>query len=1043
MNLPHNKQGRTKDKISSFLPLILVITFLMQLTHPAYAMTREQSQMLQVANQGWVAIAGNDGSVRIIKPDGSGNKIIYKDSSGSAWIYSLEWSKEGRFLGFIVRQQRDLQLWIWDSSIDKLYMATGDLADSARGYSWNPAIDEIVVFGKENGSQIELILWDAIQQNSRVLVSNYGSNFQWVDDGNRIIFDMMFESSGDPVCPELPTWINKDGIYSYDVTTKEVEEVVRDKSNPLVFYFSSPDGTIITFNDRELPCVGKDIFCPLTLTASISQPEEWNSFPDWSCQWSSDGNSTFCGGSPCQGEPFRVYQREGKELVSYADVYKLKKDVRYYDKYWSPDNSKVVVSAISDSGDFTSLIFDVTTKAIPVEFDGLAQQWSSDGTQILALVKSESETIVNIFDLNLNSFIINLGYGKNAAWQIKSGMQEWIDRKQAAINALSIPKYEWLFGLQTQANLPTLDESAAQALVNMLAQSPIEFESGKVEPFQRLVLQEEAIAEIQDHYLMLSNDEAEAWVDLLNIGISTLQILNAGNLGKEALIRHSFRSTLEHAADIITFSETNLANRETIRNIIDFIILSLFSGSLANPEGLVMEFGPEAILRLMIVRENQNQLIKAVQPAVDQGIKSVTLESDPIWNISGTNEEAELSTNYLSSISKTFSETAHENYLAYRDGLDAAEYLIDATDVIGLISGGGNPIVLFFQFWTRFQAIIVDIAGQYSYIYPAKECSMNMAVRSGEQAFQPTPADTPDCDWQYGGKQTKTIFESSYTIDGKAWQIFSSNFTDILTEYHSVVQLIEDDIKSKNAISAKNQEKLADLVIQLENGISEGFGIIQPPEGYVWDEQSLAMAKDLISLEGQTTALLVTTEISQETLNNSETQITILDFLQDTQTIIQHNQAALENLDFSGGAKGIGLIAVENENLLGKPGSTIKLLYELNNIGSGELPAGIVTISLNMEEVTDQQTPVIRPGQVIEQVVTLELPPELPALAVLYFTVGGQTSIERIVINESKLMSVGKNNRAVGGVLLIVGGSILLVGAIILFRRKFLYHDVL
>lgn len=203
------------------------------------------------------------------------------------------------------------------------------------------------------------------------------------------------------------------------------------------------------------------------------------------------------------------------------------------------------------------------------------------------------------------------------------------------------------------------------------------------------------------------------------------------------------------------------------------------------------------------------------------------------------------------------------------------------------------------------------------------------------------------------------------------------------------------------------------------------------------------MAKDLISLEGQTTALLVTTEISQETLNNSETQITILDFLQDTQTIIQHNQAALENLDFSGGAKGIGLIAVENENLLGKPGSTIKLLYELNNIGSGELPAGIVTISLNMEEVTDQQTPVIRPGQVIEQVVTLELPPELPALAVLYFTVGGRTSIERIVINRSKLMSVGKNNRAVGGVLLIVGGSILLVGAIILFRRKFLYHDVL
>lgn len=400
--------------------------------------TMSQQQALQSlendegksAYKEWIALTRNNRTLFLVKPDGKEEKKIFESSTDS--ISFLKWSPNGRYLSFGTdgSSRYDGSLMIWEMEEEKL---TSVIKNWEGDVKWNTKSDDyllVMIILENNDPMIppgqKLSLWNTNSQDMVTITEELGSGYQWVDAGTSILYDIDGESSeGEYYCPNLPSWVSKDGIYSYNVMTKETFEVVPEKKNPLGLQFASPDGKNISFVEFEPHCTGADDFCwPVddVRSVDVNQPAIWNRIPYDSCMWSYDGKIIFCGDDPCNNpNPFVFLSANGEKKKTYENELKenFYADFDFANKIWSRDNTNIVVNSWQrEKNERLFFVFSISNNDYLEGIIGEAVDWSPDSDQILVLQGEigKSETI-GIFDIVNGEFVTNLGPGTHAAWQ--------------------------------------------------------------------------------------------------------------------------------------------------------------------------------------------------------------------------------------------------------------------------------------------------------------------------------------------------------------------------------------------------------------------------------------------------------------------------------------------------------------------------------------------------------------------------------------------------------------------------------------------------
>ncbi len=313
-----------------------------------------------------------------------------------------------------------------------------------------------------------------------------------------------------------------------------------------------------------------------------------------------------------------------------------------------------------------------------------------------------------------------------------------LDRLEAAIGQLESTTYETSGGVIYPEPIPAFDQTAAHRLLGDLrAADPMTITPEQAEALERLVLQEEALVILLDDYTILTNDLADVKADLAGMVVGVVLL-------KEQVRRDLAKAILELALKAIQdfiklwlFAIEDEELRESARNVIEDLPL-LITAATQDVDAGLEEFVDRAIgdgVRAVAASMFISDLADAVQPAVDQGVRTVQSGDEPVWPVESNSEVASIQMDGLTTQSGIMRELAHDVYVnSLMRGRDVNALLTDIADIFTL--GLRARIAAIYSIQTRIHQILIDTAAN-SVLSGAMTCTRDAAVDSGEYAFQP------------------------------------------------------------------------------------------------------------------------------------------------------------------------------------------------------------------------------------------------------------------------------------------------------------------
>jgi hypothetical protein len=352
----------------------------------------------------WIVVAGNDDSLYLIHPDGSGRRDIDLSQAGED-VYSsnIKWSPDGRYLAFTDKfDARVSAIWIYrlaDGSFQQL------VTDSNGGYDWYP--------------DSRAILFDKYAERGVDPESRFGCEGDYLDSGPNAY----------------------DGLYRYDLETGDETLVISPPEKyPLFSPRFSSDGRQVLFFQHEWDSTTSYSKLVYYVT-EVESPSRFYPLNPASggCSWAADSNRIAChiwdrNCAMARSCPIAIYSSTGEELDRFPGVRER------YDRYpiWSPVNDELVFSTTDEydpiggdpcsfnpqpfiiPGDFPVELYSFTDQQRRSLVNGIPLGWSPDGQYLLITsgirLNADDSRRVFIVDRQGGELIL-LANGNWAVWQ--------------------------------------------------------------------------------------------------------------------------------------------------------------------------------------------------------------------------------------------------------------------------------------------------------------------------------------------------------------------------------------------------------------------------------------------------------------------------------------------------------------------------------------------------------------------------------------------------------------------------------------------------
>lgn len=1008
---------------------------------------------LQVEAENWIAYVDKDHSLYVIHPDGSGKTRISQDLAANT---NLRWSNSGRYLSFITGTplfsiiSSPYTLWVWDSQTNQSVTTQ----DTNISYEWSPTDDVIAFTSLEHESDpssfpsestYSLHMLDMATGEQRMILPVMKGSFGWLPDGKRIAFEPYWEAKPSSCTYCFEGWVEYSGIQTIDLQTGEISMLIEPREKPLTVIQISPQGSFVSFEEVGNFDGPGCAFHPMI--ASIADSGAWQQLPYSLCVWSPNEKKLACnsGGCGISGEPVNIYDNNYQLLKEIPQVSSHLSDAPPGGTLlWTPDSKLLAIGIgywATPPVRKATLIVDTESWNTLADLQGIAFGWSSDGNYLLFNSQSESdEGLLGIYDVGSQEFqSLGVSSVANATWQRGKTMaisaqdwQSWKTRKAASVQKLQKVGVELGFNQEILGLLPTPDETDINTLLSQLPDNPADLSPQQVEAFYRVLLEEEALAKIQDSYEVSSNDLGNWMSNLVKFFLFTGQMF-----AKHEQALTLARSFAEDVGHMMIYSIEDPQDRQSMRTFYDAaLVIGFNQGSFA---GYVKDLSTDMQIKYLVARDRQQQFTDLVQPAIDQGLNSYNLLA-PLWVVTGSRQDAEGTTGYLARTAADFSDTYHENYDQSLQARNWASFFNDSAEILSLAN---IPISRALIVYTRGQMLLLDSYSISFNILPPLNCSLNMAEAVGSQSFQPNPQQLPDCRLTVTSstKLNKVLFSFTNEIDENAWATFRTEYSATLAEYANQARSIQDQINDGKTIPNQDKKNLEDTLSRLRSLMAQGSALLTPPDGQVWDETALSVFQGMMKIKTQTAMMLYVLDIPKDSLKDAQVKEAVSQTITALQSDIAQSQTDVGAVIFTGPSMGIPLVETVDDPIHANQGEMLKIQVRIKNIGSSPLsPGEVMAYPIGSESRNATPVPSLEAGQ--EQILSLQVESvtELPSQLVVTYKTGDQTMTTRVLMvaenSATKSSVVNQPLLIVGGLIVLLGGAMILLAALLLRSKK-------
>lgn len=620
-------------------------------------------------------------SIWYVHPDGSGQQKVI---SLAEPIWNLTWSPNGKYLVYTVTGTSYTHV-VLDLQGNVLYRITGAVAD----FDWSPQGDRLAYFNvntddPENWISTMFILEIRTGKTLQVTSSaTLKKHVEWSPDGEQLAF-----------------------------TTREGVLITHPESGTEEWLAEIPDGAFILWEDEGI---------------FFSEYEEEFILKVISVS---------------SGEITRLVPISGG-LGAWTQVY-------------SPLRHSFC-DACRDSTGLCAVQVDKQKPEVTVIAKGLDSgycTWSPDGKQILYGTGSfrDEDIALHVMDASSGDSR-KIAPGAGGKWRpIPSGINldiaDLISAKEKTIPLLEKTSVD-IVGLPIPVN--AFDETSARELLESLEQKAQadSLKAEQLEALQRVTLQEEALAELLPKYGQASTDLTEAFTDVLGL----LIVFNdrAGEiLEKAANSSHRYTRAWKHLQRMID---------RKILNVIDSLVKVMIR--IGPDTEIQQDMGAFWDLLLTGIRTNADTkealkdiilgkvvkqpgvsfwvrvYVKSLQPSIDQGIRSAELDyggAEPIWEMEGDAERAEIHMNSLVKQAQIEADHAHELHEAFMEGVDRAQLIADISELGTLTPAAAAA---------KIGAIVSNITNaaidalSMRQAWKSMDCIKYLSSRAGSLAFDP------------------------------------------------------------------------------------------------------------------------------------------------------------------------------------------------------------------------------------------------------------------------------------------------------------------
>jgi len=1021
----HRRNNQIHFCLSLFL--ILAVTF-SQLSIPLINV-KAQENISSGDSESWIAVSDRSNGIFILHPDGSELIQIYEpDTGNNIYTPSLKWSPDGQKLAY--------SMFDWESR---------------RASIW------IYSLGSESPQK---------------LIDNSQGGFDWYPDSSAIIYDKYAERETEE---RFAATCSTDymtsgpyplaGLYKIDLSTGEDLLVVPAQTRyPLFNPDFSPDGTHILFQQHEWDSNAAYYNDHPQYVTTLSQPSRFQLLPGTldDCDWSSDSKQIACGkwdDTTYDSSPIILFDTDGNEIDTI-----LAADQSYnFQPLWSPLKNELVFSVSEFLSYADGPCFGGSRPGGSIESEqnihhsfsddlqkpvgpGFVSDWSPDGNSLLigrdiaysAANAPNIESGIYITDVNANQSSLLLA-GNLAAWQPsgndRAELEAEILKKSELIPKLESTSYTTLYGLET-IDIEAFDEEAARDLISQL-ESLDTVPINQASAFQRLVLQEDAIADNLNYAILLSSDLGETTADTFKLfwGLGELAAGTSGSL-QSAMLNTAFRI---QTAFFTQFEDPHM--REAAQESFD----SLLEIYEAKDTGDISNLVAELIISDLIVRDSTpryfQRYLDPVQLEIEKGVQSVENQGGQPWDFSGIYSEAELEAQRAKSIGQIAGDTAHEIYLDVQYRSQISDLLTTISDLLVNASGRSVTWLNAWAVLSRIPAFIVEMY-QDAVLSNALACVTEMSTGVGELVFQPT-GEFNEC------PQLADIAQLPDWFDKLSWNNAQQTWVNDST-------LLQETIEATSAGIAESENLGINSLVNDFNTQKNDFQstnhltqtILLPPGGEEIFRTTEPIELELLSLDIELLAYeIALTAVTEDPDDQAAQQA----FEISSEALLSRMASIPEKFDTlsslpGGGQSAIPVITDAPSNIRSGENLPTEITLTIANAGSADLQSARLTASMAGKELQAVDLQLLPAGSTVQQ--QLSFTPLKSDQQVLLITIsgGGRTDtiwVPVIIMNEvegvedqnvSLLQRV--NTRWLGTVLIGLGLIFAIAGSIGLIRLR-------
>lgn len=523
-------------------------------------------------------------------------------------------------------------------------------------------------------------------------------------------------------------WPDADGIWGLTVETGATALLVPAQSGyPLINPQWSPDGATILFN-QIVYCEGNGPYGYWTVADSrYHDSDRVLGQVDWSpdAQWLVYDTRSYAGPAPnlwiqrLDGSEPRVLPSSGGNCDC--------------DPRWSPDGRHVLFARWTDRSDEAEL-WRFDWEAGPTRLSDAPLRtfdWSPSGAAVAFSTQDGRLYTINADGSGLQAWGRGLLLDWVSADNAQTALTHLIDQKRGLIPSLSRIHIVVAYGV-VRVPVRAFQEQSSLELVERLAAGPVS--DAQAAAFERLVLQEQALASTLKDYTILSGYQADAAADVTGMFWGTAFMLATSKVSPARaaadLVIKMFRDVVVAVASRLPEGPVRTLFTSGISAALDIYQAQSDNGATA------FQVLAESTVRENLARHNLQLLLDRVQPTLDQGVRSVNGVGDPRWDVQGTVASARLQTEGVVTISGLQVTNATDWHEALDRGRKANEILKDMADLLG--TTGGAWYVRLAQVWVRIQQVAIDFTEGTWIVAPSMDCVLGLSERTGSLAFNPS-----------------------------------------------------------------------------------------------------------------------------------------------------------------------------------------------------------------------------------------------------------------------------------------------------------------